>query len=184
MDLPEQLPDGRTSEEIDLEAWEHREVYARFGVAIYFCQVLEHTLVNYLVLLTVVRNGRPVTTAEIDSLFERVFGRTLGQNIRELQQILANDKSLADELAPVLTLRNSLVHRWMSDRALEWGTHVKRARMERELIAATDQLTEANERLTALTMSLNDRIGLSPHVRAEYEELIRLAASDDDHEVV
>ena len=39
--------DAEVRQPLDRGDWEQREVYAHFGVAIYFCQVVEAGLVNY-----------------------------------------------------------------------------------------------------------------------------------------
>jgi hypothetical protein len=67
---------------LDRGDWEHREVYAHFGLAIYFCQVVETALVNYLLLLRRATTAREITETEIDDLFVELFGNTLGRNIK------------------------------------------------------------------------------------------------------
>jgi hypothetical protein len=73
---------------LDQHSWEQREIYAQFGVAIYFCQVVETALVNYLLILRRATEQREMTEAEIDELFEDLFGNTLGRNIKAVQRLL------------------------------------------------------------------------------------------------
>lgn len=97
---------------LDRGDWEQREVYAHFGVAIYFCQVVETALVNYLLLLRRGTIAREVTETEIDDLFVELFGNTLGRNIKNVKRILGEhgDWILADQMTDALKLRNELVH--------------------------------------------------------------------------
>ena len=68
----------RSGGQLDRGDWEQREVYAHFGVAIYFCQVVESALVNYLLLLRRATTAREITETEIDEMFVELFGNTLG----------------------------------------------------------------------------------------------------------
>jgi hypothetical protein len=123
-------------ERISSAGWEQREIYAKFGLAIYFCQCLESQLVNYLALAARANAGVPMTLEEVDSLFERLFSGTLGRNIRELRSMVGDEWMAANELAPALELRNELVHHWLRDRALQQGTSHSRLAMIEELDTA------------------------------------------------
>jgi hypothetical protein len=69
-------------EEISPSEWEQREVYAKFGLAVYLCQCLETQLVNYVIALRAV-SGDVVTRQDVDALFAELFGHTLGRNLKE-----------------------------------------------------------------------------------------------------
>lgn len=111
------------------EDWEVREVYAAFGVAVYFAQVVEFAVVNHIAIARTVAGGRRLTGSEFDALFDELFGATLGRNLKELHALLSDDPSLSDDLRQALALRNRLVHHWMRERIMDMGTSRKRATM-------------------------------------------------------
>jgi hypothetical protein len=78
---------------LDRAEWEQREVYAKFGLAIYFCQVLEAGLVNYLVLLRRASDGGTATAADVDELYVELFGNTFGRNMNNVRRLWANKAS-------------------------------------------------------------------------------------------
>jgi hypothetical protein len=163
-------------ESLPKDDWEQREVYAHFGLAIYFCQVLETQLVNYLALLTRVTTGQSMTEAEVDDLFARLFGGTFGRNLADVRRLVGDDWALADVMANALTLRNDLAHHWMRDRALTQGTSDNRQARIDELKAAQEQLREADEQLTARSKLLWDHAGLQRDwIETEYERLREIA---------
>lgn len=166
-------------EDIDPKDWEHREVYANFGLAIYFCQCVETSIANYVAVQRVIKLGRQLTASEHDALFEELFSRTLGHNLKQLRDLLGEGSELASELSDALKLRNDLVHHWMRDRALDQGTSAKRQAMIAELKAA-------QENLQAIDVTLHDRLqsmleagGVTRKwVQQEFERLTQIAATD------
>jgi hypothetical protein len=167
-------------EPISREDWEQRQVYAKFGLAIYCCQCLESQLVNYLALLRRIKTGRPMTGDEIDALFDRLFGGTFGRNLKEVRDLLGDQWAMAEELTSALNLRNQLVHHWMRDRALAQGTSRKRRAMVGELDEVIEQLETIDAKLTETTRRLQDRAGIPRSlIDREYEELRRIADSDE-----
>jgi len=52
--------------EMDDESWQTREVYAKYGLAMYLAQCLETGLVNLLVYLEV-KDGDKINSVDIDS---------------------------------------------------------------------------------------------------------------------
>jgi hypothetical protein len=163
---------------LDRDNWEQREVYAAFGVAVYFCQVLETGLVNYLGLLMRMKSGAPMSEAEVDDLLGNLLRNTFGQNINKVRQQLGNEGRwiLDDEMRETLELRNQLVHRWMRERVILQDNSSNRQAMVAELEAATARLQQADELLVQRTQRLMASAGVSlEEIQAEYERVSRLA---------
>jgi hypothetical protein len=168
---------------LDRGDWEQREVYAHFGVAIYFCQVVETALVNYLLLLRRGTIAREVTETEIDDLFVELFGNTLGRNIKNAKRILGEhgDWILADQMTDALKLRNELVHDWMRTRAMLQGTSENRLAMIDELESATTKLQDADRALGERTQAMLAQVGLpDDFLEREYQRLSELAERGED----
>lgn len=170
--------DTEIKQPLDRDDWEQREIYAHFGVAIYFCQVVETALVNYLLLLRRVTAERTMAETEIDDLFVELFGYTLGRNIKNVKRILREqgDWVLADQMADTLKLRNDLAHHWMRTRAILQGTSENRLAMIDELKSATTKLQDADRALGERTQAMLAKSGLPEgFVEKEYRRLLDLA---------
>lgn len=91
-------------EELDPESDQIREVYAKYGVAMYYAQVLEHGLANLIVGASL---GTSIKTQEAwESLYDELFGMTMGNQIKRVLK----EARLADtqmfRLRRALTTRN------------------------------------------------------------------------------
>lgn len=69
-----------------------KEVYARFGLAVYYGQVLEHGLVNAMAILQLFphrqtnAHDRAHWSAAVDGLMDRHFQTTLGRMIKAFRE--------------------------------------------------------------------------------------------------
>lgn len=175
--------DAEVLRPLDRNEWEQREVYAKFGLAIYFCQVLEAGLVTYLVLLRRPTEGGSATTEEVDELYFELFGNTLGRNITNVKRLLGRQGEwiLDEQMTAALTLRNELVHGWMRTRALKQGTSENRLAMIEELDKARALLEDADRVLGERTQAMMLRAGVSEgFVQQELERLTELGEHGDE----
>ena len=178
------MSNERIVETLSADEWEHREIYAKFGVAVYLCQCLESQLVNYVIALRGVAR-QVITRQEVDRLFGELFGNTLGRNLREAGRVLGDDDALTSELVPALTLRNELVHHWMRERALDQGTSEKRRAMINDLDKAIEKLEVADAKLVERTQSLLERLGMPRSlIQTEYERLRAIAEGGNAENVM
>ena len=84
-----------------------REVYAHFGLAVYMAQVLEHALVNAMVVGRLPQSAR-VTASEIDGFMSEQFDAKLGKLINELGHNMVVPEALVGALQRALRTRNWL----------------------------------------------------------------------------
>lgn len=61
---------------------EIREVYARYGLAMYFAQVVEHAIVNLMIALRLPERGG-LTQQDIDRFMDDAFSMTFGRLLKE-----------------------------------------------------------------------------------------------------
>jgi hypothetical protein len=175
--------DAESEEPLDRDDWEQREVYAHFGVAIYFCQVVETGLVNYLLVLRRMTETDDISEVEADDLFVELFGNTLGRNISNVKRILGErgDWVLADQMADTLRLRNELVHHWMRKRVMQQGNSENRLAMIGELRDATAKLQDADRVLGERTQAMMTKAGVPEQfVPNEHQRLTELAERGED----
>lgn len=140
-----------------------REVYARFGLAVYHAQVLEHGIVNAMLVLRLPDQDR-FTRRDIDAFMSQQFENTLGKLIKNLRAELPLPLHLEDALRQALKTRNWLCHEYFRERALDFMTEVGRDKMLVELVEASRLLSDADDSLTAVVQPLADRCGLTQEV--------------------
>src|SRR5438445_4154908 len=131
--------------ELSPKADQIREVYAWFGVAMYYSQVVEQTL-QYL-LATVFGPGDDwLRRHGLDVLLDRYSRKTFGQLARELKK-----KNLADDLIAAIGTsvekRNWLAHQYYVDRSVELLGFEGRSRMISELAEIRRTFIELDKRL-------------------------------------
>ena len=130
----------QVTETFDLPEWEAREVFLKFGEAVYSCQALELTLTTYAQWIRRFKLGRPLTDHELQTLRNRLLKATFGQNYGEVTDLLDKQWNLSQQMKDAVGLRNELVHHWWRLRPNGMETHDSRRDMLSELNAACQQL--------------------------------------------
>ncbi len=157
-----------------------REVYARFGLAVYQAQCLEHGLVNALVFLDLIPNKRRIAksasewAALVDSFMEARFELTLGKMIRALKDITVVPAELRDQLANALSKRNWLAHHYFRERAETFLTQSGRLAMVAELETMQAMFSQADDALDAAVRPARERVGLTDEVLAKTYAKLRV----------
>jgi hypothetical protein len=100
-----------------------QDVYAHFGLAMYWAQVFEHGVVN---LIAVYRrlHGLLITDREIDDTYEREFEKTLGGILHDLKSEIALPKDIEAKSQQALQIRNRLSHRYFREHAVRKRTSI------------------------------------------------------------
>lgn len=155
-----------------------KEVYARFGLAIYFAQVLEHGIINALVILDLIPSRRHLARSadewgsEVDAFMDRHFQATMGRMMRNLRDTTQVDDDLEQLLSEALRKRNWLVHDFFRERATEFMSSPGREQMISEVDGCRDLFQSADKRLEATVVPLRRRAGLTDELLArEYERM-------------
>jgi len=153
-----------------------KEVYAHFGLAVYFSQVLEHGLVNALVFSDLLprRAGHPMPKEEwfkeFDAFMDQHFETTLGKMIRGLKNVISVPQNLESLLAEALKKRNFLAHHYFKDRSTEFMTKIGRDKMILELQEARTLFEHADDKLEEVVRPLRVRFGLTDEQFAKHFE--------------
>jgi hypothetical protein len=151
---------------------ETREVYARYGLAMYFAQVVEHAIVNLMIALHLPERGA-LTKQDIDQFMDEAFAMTFGRLLKELRQLGQATDFVQRDLDQARDMRNWLAHRYFRDRTVQFMSPAGRVVMLEELDDATNlflQVNETLERLSAEVRAANN-VG-EDAVRQEYEQLL------------
>lgn len=161
-------------EDLDDEAYQIKEVFARFGLASYQGQVLERGLAN---VLTVARTySEAGTQDDFDQFMVEHLAATMGHLITLLRPHLAEDEALLADLAHVLSTRNWLAHRFFRETELNFASITGRERMLSELMQAADEFEQMDQRLRPVISRFLRARGLSDQEQKRMidDELTRL----------
>jgi len=144
-----------------------KTVYAHFGLALFLAQVLEHGLVNALVLVELLptRAGNPVPhkqwEATYDSFCEQNFKATLGKMIRNLKEAVVIPANLERILDEALRKRNFLAHDYFRERDVAFLSKEGREKMIDELQDAQALFKAADTNVEEVTKTARDRYGIT-----------------------
>jgi len=162
-----------------------KEIYARFGLAIYQAQCLEHGLVNALVVLDLIPNERhkakyrPEWEGLVDSFMDSKFELTLGRLIKLLDAVTTVPENLGKNLTSALKLRNYLAHHYFRERSEDFLSAKGRKRMFDELVESHGQLAKADDELSRIVEPAAARVGLTPDLQESlFKELLERAQHD------
>lgn len=139
--------DEQQGDDEDLEA-DVKTTFAHFGLAYYEASVLEHEIVNILVVNRLITAQQEDDQLLSDPWNDKFKATTMGMLIRQLEPYMHTDSALAADLVEALELRNHLAHRFWRERAEDFCTEDGRTRMITYLIKARKHFENVDRRLT------------------------------------
>lgn len=146
------------TEHLDPESEQIREVFARFGLAMYAAQCLERQLV--IILATKYGPGPSKTTrTQFDRIFDDLGSKTLGNLVGKVFNNISDAEQV--RLKKALALRNWLAHEYFWERASEFASPSGRASMVKELQEAADGLFALDSLFKERTIEWGETIGVT-----------------------
>ena len=162
---------------LDSESEQVREVYAYYGLAMYWAQCLEQSIFQNLLYFDHFPKAlKTYTTPEnwaedFDRYEAQELSQTMGKLIRRLREIGQPTDSIKDALSKALKDRNWLAHGYFADRAIEFTNPEGRTDMLVELNELRDSFRACAEELDAISMPAARKFGFTEEmlekVRAE-----------------
>ena len=152
---------------LDPESEQIRDVYAHYGLAMYWAQCLEQSIFQHLLFFDhFPRAIATYTTAEswandFDLFESRELGQTMGKLVRRLQEVGQPTDSVEQLLAFALKDRNWLAHGYFSDRAVEFTLPDGREQMIAELEASQERFRNCAGALDAVSLPAARKFGLT-----------------------
>ncbi|OBZ18246.1 hypothetical protein A8L34_01260 [Bacillus sp. FJAT-27264] len=141
------------------ESEQSKELFAYFGLAVYYCQALEQQLTN-LLLLTKLSQGKTPTEADLTDLYQRKLSNSLGQLIKEIQHHFPFSEEETAQLQEVWKQRNHIVHDYFKERIQETFTSAGRSQMLRELKRFKNKACKLEKTLQGYCTELYAKLGL------------------------
>ena len=142
-----------------------REVYARYGLAMYHVQVLAHGIVNAVIIarmLPTMRQhpDRGAWEDAFDRAYESELAKTFGNMLRALEA-LALPHDLMSRLHGAKAERDRLAHRFFREHDENFLGRSGRTRMIAECEAAIEQFTSIDADLEAFMRPQRERHGIT-----------------------
>lgn len=158
---------------------QHKDVFAHFGLALYFAQVLEHGLVNALVVVDHLpkelrrRTSQEAWEEGVDAFMDKHFLNPMGRLIRRLEGVWKAPDGIEEVLHQALERRNWLAHDYFRERATDWFSADGRKRMIDELVSCQELFRNADKALEQAIQPLRDRYGITEEaIQAAWTELL------------
>jgi hypothetical protein len=158
--------------DIEPGSWLNREVFARFGMALYRSQVLEHQIVA-LVIWTGIRDSRYRTLEESEAETAELFKLTMGKVKQTLISRRPDVAHLDELLLRAVRLRNFLAHEYFRQRVGVLHTEAGRITMIGELTKAAAFFEDVGARVEDLTEQIVEAAGWDerlPEIRENIQQ--------------
>jgi hypothetical protein len=147
-------------EDLPLDAQQRREVFARFGVAMYYAQCLEHQL-GLMLASMYNRQFLEVPPENRDALYDTELAKTLGRMVKDLKNAIDISPTLQDRLNNAVEIRNWLAHRYFYERSREILSLRGREQMISELQEQADFLQALDTEFTKIMKQWMEHLGVS-----------------------
>lgn len=159
----------------DPESEQTRDVYAHFGLAMYWAQCLEQSIFQHLLFFDHFPKAITAYTTpenwkkDFDKYEARELAQTFGKlihRLREAGQPTDNIEMLLDES---LKSRNWLAHGYFADRAVYFTIPEGRVRMITELEVLKDQFRNCTDQLDAISLPVARKFGFNEEMLAKVQ---------------
>lgn len=166
------------------DAYQRREVFAHYGAAMFYAQVLEQGLVNALTFAqTATAPGSTQSTFDLN--FDGNLGVTMGRLLRRIKPFLGDDTDLVEALTSALELRNRFAHTYWVEHDRNFFSFAGREAMMAESIEAQRTFQAVDTRLNPVMARYLQSVGLTQeqldtYIAEEFETLRAGAESRDD----
>jgi hypothetical protein len=167
----------------DFDDAQVREVYSRFGLAMFMAQVLEHGMVNALLVLRLMPTMKDhADRSSWDEAFDRFFdaelAKTFGNMVRALEQTGAFAPDLIARLGTAKVQRDHLAHRFFREHDLNFMTRPGRTKMIAECEVLIELFKGIDREVESLVAPQRERFGITSewieeHVRIMENEARR-----------
>ena len=155
-----------------------REVYARYGLAMYMAQVLEHAMVNALLIIKFL----PTRVSHIDSsswessfdlFYTNEFEKTFGNILRTLQKTNFLPDTVINKISSAKIIRDELAHKFFRENATNFLLESGRIKMITYCEDASKKFREADEALEEFCQPYRVKYGMSDEwVQEKFEEMV------------
>lgn len=144
------------------ENGQSRLIYAYFGLAIYFSQILEETF-SIMLWSDKIFKQEVQTSSEVNEIIDTIENskKTMGNFINEVKQSYSLTEKLTIELKLILGKRNYLVHKYFKIEVQKLLSGKGRKEMLKYFCDFMDEAQSINEELQVYYSKYTDSLGLT-----------------------
>jgi phosphoserine phosphatase len=152
---------------MDRKDEEVRDVYAYYGLAMYWASCLEQSIFQHLLFFEhfpkALASYKDVEKweKEFDEFESKEMKQTMGRLVRRLKEAGQPTKEIEASLDKLLAARNWLVHSYFPDRAVHFTLSDGRMEMIDELIKLRDQFIECAGAIDELSKPVLEKYGFT-----------------------
>jgi hypothetical protein len=161
---------GIELEELDEDAQQRRETFARYGLVMYHTQCVEKSLA---ILVSTVFNEEFLTSSSDrrEEILDDVFAKTTGRLLIRLREKVTLPPNLDETLRDAHRKRNWLAHEYFWDRAGDLLTTAGRKKMIDELTVLYQFFSDVDVQLTPIYDEWIDKVGLRESIDKAQKEI-------------
>ncbi|HWQ19990.1 MAG TPA: hypothetical protein VN455_09460 [Methanotrichaceae archaeon] len=149
-----------------------KEVYAFFGLASYYAQILEIGILTMVVAFRC--KELHITRGEFDALYAEYNKKTLGQLLMRARKSISIPNDIDTLLGEALLRRNWLIHHYFADRSAQFNTEIGRQQMLSELQSIIRVFGEADHAIEPIYTPVLEEFGVNEErVKKIIEEMIQ-----------
>jgi len=139
-----------------------KEIYAHFGLAVFYAQVLEQQAI-IMIAICQQTNNKLTTQEQLDSLWNDydLGSRTFGILINEVKQLYNLSDEDYKDLKNVLKLRNYITHNYSRFNTELFYSVSGQKRIIKDFVDFQDRAKSLDKKLKQYAMVYNDKIGLT-----------------------
>jgi hypothetical protein len=149
----------------------NREMYALFGKCVFNFQLLEHQLMN-MILVYYKSSNIILEEKEYNTLFADYSDKTMGKLIEKVISIFSLDKNVKEALWQIHRKRNFFVHHYFKNRNKKLFNVNGEIEIINEINEVDNLVIDMDKYLTHITKPLIETIGITEeHIKGGVEKM-------------
>lgn len=146
-----------------------KEIYAFFGLAAYWAQILEHSALNLAIVLNL-PSADLMSQDIFDNLYDSLTRKTFGQLLKSNKGIVEIPEANETYLGEALELRNILIHHYLREHAENLVSEAGRREIKTELQLIISKFKRADQILETIYAPLWEKYGVTEEFISEQLE--------------
>ncbi len=167
--------------EIEDENGKHRLIYAYFGLAVYYSQVIEETFSIMLCSNKIIKKN-PISNEEVLEIIESIDNskKTMGVFINEIKQSYSLNDKIVEDLIQFLEIRNNLIHSYFKKEIFKFKSDSGRREMLKYFTTFVDESIRIDIELKQYYQNYLEKLGITEdQIKKQYEMLIQDEMEND-----
>lgn len=140
-----------------------KEIYAQFGLCVYWFQILEHQLIN-MILIRAKQNNLKLNSTDFDNLFYSYSDKSMGALKKKVFELYNLSKEDIDEINCIQTKRNYYVHNYFKNYSKDLFDINKRKKILDEFINTIEKIKVVNKKLEDLCVNPLINVGITQDI--------------------